>query len=130
TELLAYFQAVVGGAREDHRVGTKRLLDRHRHQTNRAWAGNPNALTSDKTAEFRQRIHRRAGGDDESALFIGHLVRNRYKRVDGVDLVFAETAVGGEPIGAVALVYIAVIEPIVVARRVHALAAPFALSAT
>src|SRR5262249_36361402 len=52
------------------------------------------------------------------------------ERVDVVDLVFAEAAVGGEPVGAVALVHLAVVEPVIVTGGVHALAAAFALAAT
>ncbi len=56
--------------------------------------------------------------------------RDRDQGVDIVDLIFAEAAVGGEAVGAVALVDVAVIEAVVVARRVHALAAALALAAT
>ena len=44
-------------------------------------------------------------------------------------MVFAKSAVGGEAVGAVALVDGAVVEPVVVARGVHARAAALALAA-
>ena len=74
-------------------------------------------------------VHRGAGGDDQRRLLVRHGVGNGDQRVDVVDLIFAEAAVGGEAVGAVALVDLAVIEAVVVARGVHALAAALALAA-
>jgi hypothetical protein len=60
---------------------------------------------------------------------VRHRVRNGDQRIDVVDLIFAEAAVGGETVGAMPLVDIAVIEAVVVAGSVHAFAAAFALAA-
>ena len=87
------------------------------------------AFAGDQAAELGQCIHRGAGGDDKRSLLVRHLVGNGDQRIDIVDLVFAETAIGGEPVGAMALVDVAVIEAVVVAGGVHALAATLALAA-
>src|SRR5207342_1170214 len=96
----------------------------------RAGAGDHDALARNQPAELGQAVHGRAGGDDQRRLLVRHLVRDRYQRVDVVDLVFAETAVGGEAVGAVAFVDVAVVEAGVVAGGVHALAAAPALAAS
>ena len=129
-ELEADLQPVVARAGEDHRLGAERLRHRHRHQADRTRAGNDDAFAGDQAAKFGERIHRSAGGDDERAFLVRHLVGNRDQRVDVVHLVFAETAIGSETVGAVALVHVAVVETVVVAGGVHALAAALALAAT
>ena len=62
-------------------------------------------------------------------LLVRHRFGNGDHGVDVVDLVFAEAAVGGEAVGAVALVDVAVVEAVIVAGGVHALAAALALAA-
>ena len=110
-------------------MGAHRLGDRDAEQPDRAGAGDHDALARDQPAELGQAVHGGAGGDDQRRLLVRHVVGDRDQRVDVVDLVFAEAAVGGEAVGAVALVDVAVIEPVVVAGGVHALAAALALAA-
>src|SRR5262249_59055074 len=62
-------------------------------------------------------------------LLVRHGVGNGNERIDVVDLIFAEAAVGGEAVGAVTFVDVSVVEPVVVAGGVHALAAALALTA-
>src|SRR4029077_9816758 len=56
-ELLADFQTVVARACEYHRLGTERFGHSHRHQADRAWAGDADALAGHNPAKFGQRIH-------------------------------------------------------------------------
>ena len=107
----------------------ERLRHRNAEQADRAGAGHHHALARHEPAEFGQAVHRGAGGDDQRRLLVRHRIGDRDQRVDVVDLVFAEAAVGGEAVGAVALVDVAVVEPVVVAGGVHALAAALALAA-
>ena len=110
-------------------MGAHRLGNRDAQEPDRAGAGDHDALARDQPAELGQPVHRGAGGDDQRRLLVRHLVGDRDQRVDVVDLIFAEAAVGGEAVGAVAFVHVAVIEPVVVAGGVHALAAALALAA-
>ncbi len=116
-ELAADFQPIVARAGEDHGRGAQRLRHRDAEKTDRARAGDDDALAGHQAAELGQPVHRRAGGHHQRRLLVRHGVGNGDQRVDVVDLVFAEAAVGGEAVGAVALVDVAVIEPVVVARR-------------
>jgi hypothetical protein len=88
----------------------------------------PVRITGDETAEFGQPVHRRACGHDQRRFLIRHRVGNGDQRVDVVDLILAEAAIGGEAVGAMALIDIAVIESVVVARGVHARTAALALA--
>ena len=106
-----------------------RLGDRDAEQPDRAGAGHHHALARDQAAEFGQAVHRGAGGDDQRRFLVRHVVGDRDQRVDVVDLVLAEAAVGGEAVGAMALVDVAVVQAVVVAGGVHALAAALALAA-
>ena len=106
-----------------------RLRHRDAEQPDRPRPGDDDALAGDEPAQFGEPVHRGARRHHQRRLLVRHRVRNGDQRVDVVDLVFAEAAVGGEAVGAVALVDVAVIEPVVVARRVHALAAALALAA-
>ena len=128
-ELEADLEAVVARPGEDHRLGAHGLGYRHAEQPDRAGAGHHDAFAGHEAAELGQAVHGGAGGDDERRLFVRHRVRNGHERVDVVDLVFAEAAVGGEAVGAVALVDVAVVQAVVVAGRVHAFAAALALAA-
>ena len=125
----ADLQAVVARAGEDHRLRAERLGDGDAEQADRARAGHDHALARHQAAELGQAVHGRAGGDDEGRLLVRHVVGDGDQRVDVVDLVFAETAIGGEAVGAVALVDVAVVEAVVVAGGIHALAAALALAA-
>jgi hypothetical protein len=100
-----------------------------RKKADRAGASDDDALAGDETAQLGEAVHRGAGGHHQRRLLVRHGVGNGDQRVDVVDLVFAEAAVGSEAVGAVALVDVAVIEPVIMARGVHALAAALALAA-
>ena len=128
-ELLADLQPVVARAGEDDRLRAERLGHRHAQQADRAGPRHDHALACDQAAKLGQAVHGRAGGDDQRRLLVGHVVGDRDQRVDVVDLVLAEAAVGGEAVGAMALVDVAVVEAVVVARGIHALAAALALAA-
>ncbi len=128
-ELAPDLESVVARAGEDHRLGAERLGDRDAEQPDRAGAGDHHALARHQPAELGEAVHGGAGGDDQRRLLVRHRVGDGNQRVDVVDLVFAEAAVGGEAVGAVALVDVAVVEPVVVAGGVHALAAALALAA-
>ena len=128
-ELEPDLEAVVARAGEDDGMGAHRLRHRDAEEPDRAGAGDHDALARDEPAELGEPVHRGAGGDDERRLLVRHLVGNGDEGVDVVDLVFAEAAVGREAVGAVALVHVAVVEPVVVTGGVHALAAALALAA-
>ena len=128
-ELEADLQPIVARAGEDDGLRAHRFRHRDAEKADRPRPGDDDAFAGDETAELGQPVHRRAGGDDERRLLIRHRVRNRDDGVDVVDLIFAKAAVGGEAVGAMALVDVAVIEAVVVARGVHALAAALALAA-
>src|SRR5262245_27975554 len=129
TELAADLEAVVARAGEDDRMRAERLRDGNAKEPDRAGAGDHHALARDQAAELGEPVHRGAGGDHQRRLLVRHRVGNGNQRVDVVDLIFAEAAVGGETVGAVTLVHVAVVEPIVVTGGVHALAAALALAA-
>src|SRR5262249_7180455 len=129
TELAADLEPVVARAGEDDRLRAERLRDGNAEEPDRAGAGDHDALARDQAAELGEPVHRGAGGDHQRRLLVRHRIGNGNQRVDVVDLVFAEAAVGGETVGAVAFVHVAVVEPVVVTGGVHALAAALALAA-
>ena len=103
----------------------KRLGDADAHQADRARTDHHDALAGNDAAHHVEPVHRGAGGDDQRRLRVGHVVRDVDQRVDVVDRVFGEAAIGGEAVGAMAFRAIAVIE----ARGVHAFAAARAAAA-
>jgi hypothetical protein len=107
--------AIVASPREDDRLRAQRFCHRNGHEANRARSGDAHAFSRNQTAKLGKRIHGGAGRNDQRSFLIRHLVRNRDESIDVVHLVFAETAVGCESVGAVAFVDVAVIEPVVVA---------------
>src|SRR5262249_36560595 len=129
TELAADLEPVVARAGEDDRLRAERLRDGNAEEADRAGAGDHDALARDQAAELGEPVHRGAGGGHHRPLPARHRAGNGNQRVDVVDLIFAEAAVGGETVGAVAFVDVAVIEPVVVTGGVHALAAALALAA-
>ena len=82
-------------------------------------------LAGDDPAHHVEAVHRGPGRDDQCRLRVGHVVGDVDHRVDVVDGVFGEPAIGAEAVGAVALLAVAVIE----ARGVHAFAAALAAAA-
>src|SRR6202165_2997703 len=122
-ELATDLQAIVAGPGQDHRSSTQCLGDRDPEQPDRPGAEDRDAFAGDEPAELGQPVHRGAGGHDEARLLVRDAVRDGDQRVDVVDLIFAEPAVGGEAVGAVALVAVAVVEPVIEAGGVHAFAA-------
>src|SRR6516225_9973582 len=129
TELAADLEAVVARAGEDDRLRAERLRDGNAEEPDRAGAGDHDALARDQPAELGEPVHGGAGGDHQRRFLVRHRVGNGNQRVDVVDLIFAEAAVGGETVGAVTFIDVAVVEPIVVTGGVHALAAALALAA-
>src|SRR6516225_6345605 len=129
TELAADLEAVVARAREDNRLRAERLRDGNPEEPDRAGAGDHDALARDQPAELGEPVHGGAGGDHQRRFLVRHRVGNGNQGVDVVDLIFAEAAVGGETVGAVTFIDVAVVEPIVVTGGVHALAAALALAA-
>ena len=110
-------------------MSAHRLGHRHAEEPDRTGAGDDDALAGNQTAELGEPIHGGTGGDHQRRFLVRHAVGDRDQRVDVVDLVFAEATVGGEAVGAVTLVDVAVVQSVVVAGRVHALAATLALAA-
>src|SRR5215472_4744606 len=128
-ELAADLQPIVARAGEDDRLRAQGLRHRYTKKTDRSGTGDDNALAGNEAAELGEPVHCRAGGDDQGRLLVRHRVGNGDERIDVIDLIFAEAPVGGETVGAVTLVDLAVIEAVVVARGVHAFAAALALAA-
>ncbi len=128
-ELAPDLEPIVARPGEEHGMGTHRLRHCHAQQADGARAGDHHALAGDEAAELGQAVHRGAGRNHQRCFLVRHRVRDRDQRVDIVDLVFAEAAIGGEAVGAMALVDVAVVEPVVVAGGVHAFAAALALAA-
>ena len=54
-------------------------------------------FAGDQATQFRQAVHRRAGGDHQRRFRIAHRVGNQRQRVDVIDRVFGETAVNVLP---------------------------------
>src|SRR5262245_11832804 len=129
TELAADLEPIVARTGEDDGMRAERPCDRDAEEADRAGAGDHHALARDQPAELGEPVHRGAGGDHQRRLLVRHRVGNRNQRVDVVDLIFAEAAVGGEAVGAVTFVDVAVVEAVVVTGGVHALAAALALAA-
>ncbi len=115
TQLLADFKPVVAGAGQDNRLRTHRLGHGHAHQADGAGSGNDHAFTGNQSAQFGEAIHGSAGSYHQRRLFVRHVVIDVYQRVDVVDLVFAETAVGGEAVGPMALVHVTIVLAVIVA---------------
>src|SRR5262252_2771750 len=128
TELAADLEPVVARAGEDDGMRAERLRDGAAEKPDRAGAGDHHTFARNQPAELGEPVHRGAGGDHQRGLFVRHRIGNGNQRVDVVDLIFAEAAVGGEAVGAVAFVDVAVVEPVVVTGGVHALAAALALA--
>jgi len=80
-------------------------------------------------AEFGQSVHRGARRHHKRRLGVRHAIRDGDQSVDVVDGIFGEPAIGREAVGAVALIHVAVVQAVVEASRVHALAAALALPA-
>ena len=129
TQLFADFKPVVARAGQDHWLGAQRLGNGGAHQADRPRSGNDNAFAGDQAAKLGQAVHRRARGDDQCRLFVGHGVVDMDQGIDVVHGVFSKAAIGGEPVGAMPLVNVAIVLAVVVAGRVHALAAALALPA-
>ena len=129
TELAADLEPVVARTGEDDGMRAERPCDRDAEEADRAGAGDHHAFACDQPAELGEPVHRGAGGDHQGRLLVRHRVGNRNQRIDVVDLIFAEAAVGGEAVGAVTFVDVAVVEAVVVTGGVHALAAALALAA-
>ena len=68
-----------------------------------------------KGRELGEAVHRSPRGDDQRCLLVRHLVGDGDQRVDVVDGIFGKAAVGGEAVGAMALVDVAVVQSVVVA---------------
>src|SRR5690606_62429 len=96
----------------------------------RAGTGDRDALARDKAAQLRQAVHRRAGSDDQGRLLVRHLVGDADQRVDVIDLILAEAPIGGEPVGAMALIDVTIVHSVIVTRRIHTFAAALALPAS
>ena len=103
-ELTPDFETVVGDAGQDHRHGAERLGDRDAEQADRPGADHRHALAGDQSAQFGQPVHRGAGGDDQRPFLVGHLVGEPTSVLMWLTAYSAEPAVGGEAVGAVALV--------------------------
>ena len=129
-ELLAEIQSRVARSGEDHRLRAERLADRDGHQSDRARPCDDQALSGNQAGERVEGVHGGAGSDDQRRLFVADSVGNVHQGVDVVDRILGESAVGGEAVGAVTLVVLAVIHAVVEAGRVHAGAAALAASAT
>ena len=124
-QFLADRQALVARSRQDHGACAERLCNGYREQPDRAGADDHDAFTGNQPAEFGEAVHRRSGRYDERGFGVAHGVGHPRQRVDVVDGVFGEPAVGREAVGAVTLLGLSIVE----ARGVHALAAALALAA-
>ena len=122
-------QAVVARAGQDDRRRAQRLGHRDAEQADRSRPQHGDAFARHQPAEFGQSVHRGAGGHHQRRLGVRHAVGDGDQRVDVVDGVFGEAAIGGEAVGAMALVHLAVVQAVVEAGGVHALAAALALAA-
>src|SRR6185312_15988786 len=115
-EAPAHFETAVAGAGQDHRLRAQRLGDTHSHQADRPGAGDHDGFAGDDAAHHVEAVHRGPGSDDQGRLLVAHVVGDMNHRIDVVDRVFGEPAIGAETVGAVPLLAPAVIE----ARGVHA----------
>ena len=130
SKLAAHFKAVVAGPGEDHLAGAQGLGNADAHQADRAGAHDHHRLSGNQTADNVEPVHGGAGGDDQCRLLVAHVLGNMGQGVDIVDRVLREAAIGGEAVGAVPLIHLAIVFAVVQASGVHALAAAFAATAT
>src|SRR5271165_7196316 len=126
TEPFAHLEPPLAGAGQDHRLCAQRLSDADTHQSDRTGASDDNRLARNDPTHNVEAVHRGPGGDDQCRLLVAHVVGDMDHRVDVVDRIFGETAVGAEAVGAMPLLAPAVIE----ARGVHAFAAALAAPAS
>ena len=100
----------MAGAGQDHRLGAQRLGDADAHQPDRSRTGYHDPLAGDDPAHHVETVHRGAGGDDQRRLLVAHVVGDMDHRIDVVDRVLGEPAIGAEAVGAVSLLAPAIIE--------------------
>ena len=94
-----------------------------------ARSGDDHTFPGDQAAKRVERVHRRAGGYDQRGFLVAKIVRHVNQGIDVVHGIFGKAPVGGEAVGTVALVVLAVIHAVVDTGCVHARAA-FAAPAT
>ena len=121
--------AVLAGSDQHHRTGAQRFCNRNRQKPDWPRSDHHHALAGNQTAKFGEAVHRCPCRDHQRRLGIRHVVGTLDHRIDVVDGIFGEPAIGREAVGAMPLVSLAVVEPVVVARGIHAHATTLALTA-
>jgi hypothetical protein len=86
-------------------------------------------LSRNQSAEHVEPVGSRSGSDDQRRQLIAQRVGDTNERVDVIDRILREAAVGREAIGTMSFVELAVVAPVIQARRVHALPAPLTSAA-
>ena len=112
----------IAGAGQDHPLGTERLAELDGEEADGSRALDEHGLAGEVAAHEIDRPERRGGRGHHAGLLEGEVVGQPVERVDVVDRVLGEAAVAGQPLGAVALGQVAVVQ----ARGVPALDAVLA----
>src|SRR5882672_9707249 len=121
-ELPADLEALVARAAQDHALGAHGLAELHGHEPDGPRPEDEHGLPRHVAAHEVDGPQRRGGRGDHAGLLEGERVRQPVQRVDVVDRVLREAAVAREPLGAMTLGEIAVVQ----AGRVPALDAVLA----
>src|SRR5690606_4988263 len=129
-QLLADLQAAGPRAGQDPGTGTEGPCHRCVPPAYPSGTGHHDTSSAHQTATLPQPVHRGTGGHHQRRFLVGHGIVHMNQRVDIVDRVLGKAAIGGEAVGAMTLVDVAVVLAVVVAGRVHAHAAALALAAT
>src|SRR5690606_4884696 len=108
TKLLADLQAIVARAGQNDGLRAKGLGNSDAEESDWSGTGHHDTFTRNEAAELRQAVHGGTSRDDQSCLLVRHVVGDADQRIDIVDLILAEAAVGGEAVGPMSLVDIAV----------------------
>src|SRR5262245_36186436 len=109
-ELFADGQTGVARPGQDDARGPEGLAELHRDEPDRAGALHQDGLAGDVAAHQVDRPERRGGGGDHASLLEREISRQLVKRVDVVHRVLGEPAVAGEPLRAVPLGDVAVVQ--------------------
>src|SRR6266436_5911508 len=121
-EPTADLETLVTRAAQNHPLGAQGLAELHRHETDGSRPEDQHGLAGDVAAHEVEGPEGRGGRRDHAGLLEGEVVGQAVQRVDVVDGILGEAAVAREPLGAVALRHVAVVQ----AGRVPALDAVLA----
>jgi hypothetical protein len=113
SQFFTEIQARIPRAGQNHGLCAQGLADGNPHEPDGARSGYRESLSGNQSPQGIQSVHGGSGGDDQSGLFVTHMVRNMHQRIDMIDGIFGKCAVGCKSIGAVAFSTLPIIHAVV-----------------